>query len=878
MVSLRDIRKCYLEFFQGHGHEVLTSSSLVPNNDPTLLFTNAGMVQFKDYFIGVQKPSYNRAVTTQKCVRAGGKHNDLDNVGYTARHHTFFEMLGNFSFGDYFKAEAIELSWDLVTNVLGLDKDKLLVTIYHTDDEAYKLWKKIAGLTDNRIIKIKSSDNFWAMGDTGPCGPCSEIFYDHGPHIAGGPPGSPNEDGDRFIEIWNLVFMQFQRHSDGSQVVLPRPSIDTGMGLERTAAILQGKHDNYEIDLFSNLIKSSVELTGVKAIGEAKFSHRVIADHLRSSSFLMADGISPSNEGRGYVLRRIMRRAMRHAHILGSKEPLMHRLVPTLINEMGDAFNELNRAKLSIESTFLQEEERFLKTLGRGTTLLNSAIEGLSRGDILNGEMAFKLYDTYGFPVDLTEDALRTKGISVDLEGFDKAMLRQKENSKVSGFKSGDVDMDNIWFEIKDKCGPTEFVGYETLEIESVVDCILVNGAVANSARDCDIMFITKKSPFYAESGGQAGDIGVATLKNGNIKVSNVIKKAGDLHVVIGYLDGSMKCGDKINLSVDAVNRKQTTINHSAAHLMHEALRRTLGEHVTQKGQMVDGDKIRFDISHGKAISNEELLAVEKEVNDIILQNSASTIETMKPDEAIAQGAMALFGEKYEDSVRVLSIGDNSGEETGKYSVELCGGTHVEFTGDIALFKILSESAIAAGVRRLEAVTGHAAREYLENQAGYAVSVAKKLKSKPELIEDRVTTLINERNSLEKELIKVKKALALGGGGKEAVHTENIHGVNFLSAILNGISGKDLRSLVNEKLSSIDTGLICFIGTDNEKVALIVAITNDLLETYNAVELVNAGAEIIGGRGGGKPNMAQAGGSQASKAADALNAIKNKIK
>ena len=877
MVSLRDIRKCYLEFFQGHGHEVITSSSLVPNNDPTLLFTNAGMVQFKDYFTGMQKPTYNRAVTTQKCVRAGGKHNDLDNVGYTARHHTFFEMLGNFSFGDYFKAEAIELSWDLVTNVLGLDRSKLLVTIYHTDNEAYNLWKKIAGLSDDRIIKIKTSDNFWAMGDTGPCGPCSEIFYDHGSHIEGGPPGSSNEDGDRFIEIWNLVFMQFQRHSDGSEVVLPSPSIDTGMGLERTAAILQGKHDNYEIDLFSNLIKTSVELTGVKAEDEAKFSHRVIADHLRSSSFLMADGVSPSNEGRGYVLRRIMRRAMRHAHILGSKEPLMHRLVPTLINEMGDTFNELNRAKLSIESTFLQEEERFLKTLGRGTTLLNSAIAGLSRGDILNGEMAFKLYDTYGFPVDLTEDALRTKGISVDIEGFDKAMLRQKESSKVAGFKSGDADMDNVWFEIKDKFGPTEFIGYETLETESVVDCILVNGAVANNASDCDIMFITNKSPFYAESGGQAGDIGMATLKNGTIEVSNVIKKAGDLHVVIGYLDGSMKCGDKINLCVDAVNRKQTTINHSAAHLMHEALRRTLGEHVTQKGQMVDGNKIRFDISHGKAISNEELIAVEKEVNDIILQNSASTIETMNPDEAIAKGAMALFGEKYGDSVRVLSIGNNGGEKIGKYSVELCGGTHVEFTGDIALFKILSESAVAAGIRRLEAVTGNAAREYLENQAGYAVSVAKKLKSKPELIEDRITTLINERNSLEKELIKVKKALALGGDGKESITTESINGVNFLSAVLNGMSGKDLRSLVNEKLASIDTGIVCFIGTDHEKVALIVAVTKDLVETYNAVELVNAGAEIVGGRGGGKPNMAQAGGSQASKAADALNAIRNKI-
>jgi alanyl-tRNA synthetase len=591
----------------------------------------------------------------------------------------------------------------------------------------------------------------------------------------------------------------------------------------------------------------------------------------------MADGISPSNEGRGYVLRRIMRRAMRHAHILGSKEPLMHRLVPTLINEMGDTFNELNRAKLSIESTFLQEEERFLKTLGRGTTLLNSAIAGLSRGDILNGEMAFKLYDTYGFPVDLTEDALRTKGISVDIEGFDKAMLRQKESSKVAGFKSGDADMDNVWFEIKDKFGPTEFIGYETLETDSVVDCILVNGAVANNASDCDIMFITNKSPFYAESGGQAGDIGMATLKNGTIEVSNVIKKAGDLHVVIGYLDGSMKCGDKINLCVDAVNRKQTTINHSAAHLMHEALRRTLGEHVTQKGQMVDGNKIRFDISHGKAISNEELIAVEKEVNDIILQNSASTIETMNPDEAIAKGAMALFGEKYGDSVRVLSIGNNGGEKIGKYSVELCGGTHVEFTGDIALFKILSESAVAAGIRRLEAVTGNAAREYLENQAGYAVSVAKKLKSKPELIEDRITTLINERNSLEKELIKVKKALALGGDGKESITTESINGVNFLSAVLNGMSGKDLRSLVNEKIASIDTGIVCFIGTDHEKVTLIVAVTKDLAETYNAVELVNAGAEIVGGRGGGKPTMAQAGGSQASKAADALNAIRNKI-
>ena len=877
MVSLREIRKCYLEFFQGHGHKIIKSSSLVPNNDPTLLFTNAGMVQFKDYFTGKQVPNHKRAVTTQKCVRAGGKHNDLNNVGYTARHHTFFEMLGNFSFGDYFKDEAIKLSWELVTNTLGLDKSKLLVTVYHTDDEAFNLWKKIAGLSDEKIIRIKSSDNFWAMGDTGPCGPCSEIFYDHGSHIKGGLPGSPNEDGDRFIEIWNLVFMQFQRYKDGKQEMLPKPSIDTGMGLERTAAILQGKHDNYDIDLFSNLIQASVEFTGVKAEGEAKFSHRVIADHLRSSSFLMADGISPSNEGRGYVLRRIMRRAMRHAHILGSKEPLMHRLVPMLINEMGDTFNELNRAKLNIESTFLQEEERFLKTLGRGTSLLNNAIEGLSSGDILNGETAFKLYDTYGFPVDLTEDALRAKGISVDLKGFEKAMLQQKENSKVAGFKSGDSDMDSIWFEIKDKCGPTEFVGYETLEIESVVDCILVNDIVVDSARDCDVMFITKKSPFYAESGGQAGDIGLSILKDGNVKVSNVIKKANDLHVVIGYLNGSMKCGDKINLCVDTLNRKQTAINHSATHLMHEALRRTLGEHVTQKGQMVDGNKIRFDISHGKAISEEELIAVENEVNAIILQNSASTIETMNPDEAIAKGAMALFGEKYGDSVRVLSIGNNSLEGTGKYSVELCGGTHVEFTGDIALFKILSESAVAAGIRRIEAVTGNAARKYLENQASYAAAVAKKLKSRPELIENRVISLINERNLFEKELNKVKKDLALAGSGKEAVTTEDFNGVSFLSAILYGVSGKDLRSLVNDKMASIESGLVCFIGTDNEKIALIVAVTNDLLGSYNAVDLVNAGAKIIGGRGGGKPNMAQAGGSQASKAKEALDAIRNAI-
>ena len=876
MTSLRDIRKQFLSYFEGQGHTVAASSPLVPDNDPTLLFTNAGMVQFKDYFTGATTPPFPRAVTSQKCVRAGGKHNDLDNVGYTARHHTFFEMLGNFSFGDYFKADAIEHAWNLVTKDFGFEKEKLLVTVYHTDDEAFELWKKIAGLSDDRIIRIATSDNFWAMGDTGPCGPCSEIFYDHGAHIPGGPPGSPDEDGDRFIEIWNLVFMQFQRFSDGRQEPLPKPSIDTGMGLERTAAILQGKHDNYDVDLFQNLIGSSVDLTSVKAEGDAMFSHRVIADHLRSCSFLMADGVSPSNEGRGYVLRRIMRRAMRHAHILGAKDPLMHRLVPSLISEMGDAYPELGRAKASIEATFEQEEERFRRTLGRGTALLNEATQSLGEGDSLDGETAFKLYDTFGFPLDLTQDALKSKGITVDIDGFDAAMARQKEGSKAAGFKSGDTGNDDVWLAAREANGPTEFTGFEILDAEDVAHTIFADGDIVEKTQDAKVMFVTKNTPFYAESGGQAGDKGVATFPNGQVLVTDVLKKAGDLHVHIGTLTGEISAGDKVQLSVDGEKRKRTMANHSATHIMHEALRRVLGEHVSQKGQMVDEDRIRFDISHGAAITRAELAKVEDEVNQVILQNVAAETKLMNPEAAMAAGAMALFGEKYGDEVRVLSLGDPIDDNPKAYSVELCGGTHVERTGDIALFKIVSEGAVAAGIRRVEAVTGEAARQYLETYAGYTRIAADTLKSKPEDVPARIEALMAERKKLEKELSEAKKALALGGSGG-AAKSEEINGIKFIGGVLDGVSGKDLRAMLNDQLSSIGSGIVAFVAKDGEKVAVAVAVTDDLTGTHSAATLVNAGAEKVGGRGGGKPGMAQAGGTNVAGADDALAAIKAAI-
>lgn len=878
MTSLRDIRSQFLSYFGEHGHSVEASYPLVPDNDPTLLFTNAGMVPFKDYFTGAITPPTPRAATSQKCVRAGGKHNDLDNVGYTARHHTFFEMLGNFSFGDYFKDVAIEHAWNLVTNGFGLDKDKLLVTVYHTDDEAAELWKKIAGLSDDRIIRISTSDNFWAMGDTGPCGPCSEIFYDHGSDIPGGPPGSADEDGDRFIEIWNLVFMQFERSADGTQRALPKPSIDTGMGLERTAAILQGKHDNYDIDLFQNLIRASESLTGVKSEGDAKFSHRVIADHLRSCSFLMADGVSPSNEGRGYVLRRIMRRAMRHAHILGAKDPLMHRLVPALITEMGDTYGELGRAQASIEATFEQEEERFRRTLGRGTTLLDDATEGLGEGDILPGKTAFTLYDTYGFPLDLTQDALRARGISVDTAGFDKAMAKQKETSKAGGFKSGDAGTDDIWLAAREAHGPTEFTGFNALTLDAPIHTLVADGEKTNSVSNSDVMFTTKSTPFYAESGGQAGDKGCVTFDNGAvISVTDVVKKAGDLHVHIGTLKGTVAQGDVGHFSVDADNRKRTMANHSATHIMHEALRRILGPHVSQKGQMVDGERIRFDISHGAAITREELARVEDEVNAVVQQNASADTKLMSPEAAIKAGAMALFGEKYGDEVRVLALGNPLDADTDKpYSVELCGGTHVARTGDIAVFKVVSEGAVAAGIRRVEAVTGEAARQYLETQASITRAIADTLKSKPEEITARVDSLIADRKQLEKDISELKKQLAMSGGG-EGGGVEDINGVKVMARVLDGVSGKDLRAMLNEQLSAIGSGIVAFVAKDGDKVAVAVAVTDDLTGQYNASVLVNAGAEKVGGRGGGKAGMAQAGGTNVAGADNALSAIKSAI-
>ena len=877
MTSLADIRSQFLGFFDRADHTVAPSSPLVPDNDPTLLFVNAGMVQFKDWFTGALTPDFPRAATSQKCVRAGGKHNDLDNVGYTARHHTFFEMLGNFSFGDYFKAEAIEHAWKLVTEEFGFPKEKLLVTVYHTDDVAYDLWKKIAGLPDDRIIRIATSDNFWAMGDTGPCGPCSEIFFDHGPNIPGGPPGSPDEDGDRFIEIWNLVFMQYERRADGTQIDLPKPSIDTGMGLERTAAILQGKHDNYDTDLFQTLIGASVELTGVKPEGDAKFSHRVIADHLRSCSFLMADGVSPSNEGRGYVLRRIMRRAMRHAHLLGAKDPLMHRLVPTLVDEMGEAYSELGRAQASIQSVFEQEEVRFRKTLGRGTALLEDATQGMKSGDKLDGRTAFTLYDTYGFPLDLTQDALRAKGIEVDTDGFDTAMAEQKAQSKADGGKFVSAGAEDVFKSLREASGATAFTGYDTLTSGQEVVALIQNDVAVAEAHDGEIVFLTRETPFYAESGGQAGDKGVAVFDNGaKIDITDVQKRAGDLHAHIGTLSGTVKTGDVATLTVDADNREKTKQNHSAAHLLHEALRRVLGEHVAQKGQMVDGERIRFDISHGAAITRAELARVEDEVNAVIQQNKAADTKLMNPDEAIAAGAVALFGEKYGDEVRVLSLGAPLDDSPNAYSVELCGGTHVERTGDIALFKITGEGAVAAGIRRVEAVSGEAARQYLETQAGLTRQAADLFKTKPEDVPARIETLLAERKQLEKDLSEAKKQLALGVGGA-ASGPEVINGVNFLGRVLDGVSGKDLRSMLNEQIDQIGSGIVAFVARDGAKVAVAVAVSDDVQATHSASDLVNKGAAEVGGRGGGKPGMAQAGGSQPENAEAALEAIKASI-
>ncbi|WP_158916151.1 alanine--tRNA ligase [Caulobacter sp. S45] len=887
MQSLNDIRSAYLDYFQANGHLVVPSAPLVPQNDPTLLFVNAGMVPFKNNFTGAEQPPAPRATSSQKSVRAGGKHNDLDNVGYTARHHTFFEMLGNFSFGDYFKERAIELAWNLVTKEFGLPADKLLVTVYAEDDEAHGLWKKIAGLDDSRIIRIATSDNFWSMGDSGPCGPCSEIFYDHGEGIPGGPPGSPDEDGDRFIEIWNLVFMQYEQFADGRpRQPLPKPSIDTGMGLERMAAVLQGVHNNYDIDLFQALIAASVELTGVKAEGEALPSHRVIADHLRSTSFLVADGVSPSNEGRGYVLRRIMRRAMRHAHILGAQDPLMHRLVPALVEQMGQAYPELVRAQALITETLRQEEVRFRTTLGRGMGLLEDATRGLEAGGVLSGETAFKLYDTYGFPLDLTQDAVRGMGLTVDLTGFDAAMAQQKASSRENWAGSGDRAQTAEWFKLRDRLGPTDFVGYEQSEVIGEVIALVREAAeidvadsaqIAGAADALTVEVLFDRTPFYAESGGQASDVGEIEWPGGAGKLDAVAKQAGDLYVhTLTIQRGKLAVGDRVRLAIDADARTRTRANHSAAHLAHAALKNVLGGHVAQKGQMVDAERMRFDFSHGQALSPEELDRVEAEVNAVIRQNLPAKTESMAPQQAIEAGAVALFGEKYGEEVRVLTLGRALAGE-GAYSVELCGGTHVARTGDIALFKIVSETGVAAGVRRVEALTGEAARRFLLDRAGVAEGLAYQFKVPPAEVPARIEALTAERKRLERELADAKRKLALGGGsGGETSAVEDIGGIKFIGRVLDGVDGKGLRPVIEDFRKQVGSGVVVVVGVSEGKAAIAIAVTADLIGRVSASDLIKLAVPAMGGQGGGgKPDFAQGGapdGAQAQAGVDAVRA------
>jgi alanyl-tRNA synthetase len=884
MSGVNEIRSTFLNYFKKNGHEIVASSPLVPRNDPTLMFTNAGMVQFKNVFTGIEQRPYSRATTSQKCVRAGGKHNDLDNVGYTARHHTFFEMLGNFSFGDYFKEEAISLAWNLITKEFGLPKDKLTVTVYHTDDAAAGFWKQIAGLPEDRIIRIATSDNFWAMGDTGPCGPCSEIFYDHGEGIWGGPPGSADEDGDRFIEIWNLVFMQFEQVTKEQRIDLPRPSIDTGMGLERLAAVLQGKHDNYDIDLFQTLIHASEEATGVKAEGKFRASHRVIADHLRSSSFLIADGVLPSNEGRGYVLRRIMRRAMRHAQLLGAKEPLMWRLLPALVREMGQAYPELIRAESLISETLKLEETRFRKTLDRGLGLLGEATEKMGEGDSLDGETAFKLYDTFGFPLDLTQDALRQRGISVDTDGFAAAMERQKAEARASWAGSGDAATETVWFSVRDKVGATEFLGYETEKAEGVITAIVQNGTLVQSAGEGEaVSIVVNQTPFYAESGGQQGDTGIISGDGFTVTVTDTQKKNDGVFVHIGKVTkGTVKTDAAVELTVDSARRTRIRSNHSATHLLHEALRETLGTHVAQKGSLVAPDRLRFDFSHPKPISERELAVIEDLANEIVLQNAPVTTRLMAVDDAIAEGAMALFGEKYGDEVRVVSMGTAlHGDKAGKsYSTELCGGTHVRATGDIGLIRVVSEGAVAAGVRRLEALTGEAARRYLEEQDNRVKAIASALKASPADALSRVAALIDERRKLERELTEARKQLALGGGSAAGgAQSETVNGVGFIGKVVSGVNPRDLKPLADDAKKTVGSGVVTFIGVSEDgKASAVVGVTDDLVGKYSAVDLVRVASAALGGAGGGgRPDMAQAGGPDGSKAEEAVTAVREAL-
>jgi alanyl-tRNA synthetase len=887
MSGVNEIRSAFLNYFARNGHEIVPSSPLVPRNDPTLMFTNAGMVQFKNVFTGVEKRPYQRATTSQKCVRAGGKHNDLDNVGYTARHHTFFEMLGNFSFGDYFKDRAIELAWNLVTKEFGLPKDKLTATVYIDDDEAFDLWKKIAGLPESRIIRIAGSDNFWQMGDTGPCGPCSEIFYDHGDKIFGGPPGSADQDGDRFIEIWNLVFMQYEQLPDGSRLNLPKPSIDTGAGLERVAAVLQGKHDNYDIDLFVALIRAIADKTGADPQGPMKASLRVIADHLRASSFLIADGVLPSNEGRGYVLRRIMRRAMRHAQLLGAKEPLMWKLVPTLVREMGAAYPELGRAQALIEETLRLEETRFGKTLDRGLAILDEKSGSLKQGDMFDGETAFTLYDTYGFPLDLTQDALRNRGISVDIASFTDAMEKQRAKARESWKGSGDAATEAIWFPLREKLGATEFLGYETESAEGVIAALVKDGkeVVSLSTGESGAILLNQ-TPFYAESGGQVGDTGMMTADGVTFRVTETQKKAGDLFVHVGTVEkGTLKAGVALQLDVDHARRAAIRANHSATHLLHESLRQVLGDHIAQKGSLVAPDRLRFDFVHNKPITSDEIRRIEDIANDVVLENGEVTTRLMAVDDAREAGARALFGEKYGDEVRVVSMGsasrDGAASNALGWSVELCGGTHVKRTGDIGVISVSGESAVASGVRRIEALTGRQARHAANAAIEIAKQSAAELRTTVDDMPARIAALMEERKKLERDLSEARKTIAMGGGGaagsakEDSSGVQDVGGIKLMAKSVSGIEMKDLKSLADSGKKQLGSGVVAIVNVGEDgKAGVVVGVTPDLVARFSAVDLVKIASEALGGKGGGgRPDMAQAGGPDGAKSQEALSAI-----
>jgi alanyl-tRNA synthetase len=884
MKTLNDIRSTFLSYFDKNGHTVVPSSPLVPRNDPTLMFTAAGMVQFKNLFTGVETRDYSRAATAQKCVRAGGKHNDLDNVGYTARHHTFFEMLGNFSFGDYFKSDAIPFAWDLLTKGFGIDASKLLVTVYHTDEEAVQIWKKHAGLSDDRIIRIATDDNFWSAGPTGPCGPCTEIFYDHGDHIWGGPPGSPEEDGDRFVEIWNLVFMQYEQLEDGTRRDLPNQSIDTGMGIERVAALLQGTNDNYSTDLMRSLIEASADASNTDPDGAGKTHHRVIADHLRSTSFLIADGVMPSNDGRGYVLRRIMRRAMRHAHLLGLKDPLMHKLVPSLVNQMGAAYPELGQAQALITETLELEETRFKQTLDRGLKLLEDEVGGLAEGANLPGEAAFKLYDTYGFPLDLTQDALREKGRGVDTDGFDTAMAAQKAKARAAWSGSGEAADATVWFDVADKHGKTEFLGYDTETTEAQLAAIIMAGSQVEVATQGDkVQIAFNQTPFYAESGGQVGDRGTIRTATGVVTVTDT-RKTADVFAHIGTVtEGEISQGQASVLEVDPERRGAIRANHSATHLLHEALRSALGTHVAQRGSLNAADRLRFDFSHTKAISRDELVQVEQEVNAMIRQNAPVETRIMTPDDARGLGAQALFGEKYGDEVRVVSMGREAGSGKGTdgntYSLELCGGTHVRQTGDIGAFVLLGDSASSAGVRRIEALTGAEALNWLRTQQTALAGVADALKTATSDVPDRVRSLLDERKALSNEVAQLRRELAMAGGGAAAPEATEVNGIKFIAQVLTGVTGKDLPALVDEHKTQLGSGAVLLIADTGGKAAVAGGVTKDLTDKVSAVDLVKAAVVELGGKGGGgRPDMAQGGGASAENAQAAIDAATTLLK